>query len=298
MKFQKMLQAGVVILAACVLAEPAVAKIRSVEGVARALVAKMEVSPGTTVFVAPPGWEGKPYPYALARKICAELARDLSAADPNASFLTPATAAGILARHGFLPLDPYDRSRSLETYFGDLVGARILITGQMREKGRGIALTVEAMEVKGKWERIARIRAFLLNSPQLRALLAQAGKPIEDGSGVYLPDEGGVGEPRCIHCPSPRFPRGYPVFSGVQGTVVVLATVLTNGRAVDPAVLQGILGPVGIQMEKQTTRAIRSWRFQPANGPDGKPVPVRLTVNMRFRVRRRARRGRLWRRWR
>lgn len=273
-------------LAAGLLAGSAAARpeIRSVQALAQALAAKLPQRGNMVVFVAPPGWKGEHYTYALAKRICSELARDLSAADPNASFLTPASAAGILARHGFLPLDRYGYSRVIEIHFGELVGAQITITGEMCNKRHGIALTVEAMEAKGKQQRMkrtVRIRAFLLNSPQLRALLAKTGKPVEGGSGVYWAGIGGVGQPRCIRCVNPQYTAA-AARDRANATVLLLATVGTDGKVSDVALLRGARGRTGPGLDRKAIATVKTWKLRSAKGPDGKPVPVRLAIQIRF----------------
>lgn len=306
MKLQRIWRAAGVMLAASLLAGSAAArpKIRSVQGLAQALAAKLPRRREMVVFVAPPGWKGKHYSYPLAKRICSELARDLSAADPSALFLTPATAAGILARHGFLPLDSYyawswrlspphfmPSLNSIEAQLGDLVGAQITIAGQMRRKSRGIALTVEAMETKGRrqrMKRIAKVRAFLPSSPRLRALLAQAGKPIEGDSGVYWAGLGGVGQPHCISCVSPQYTAA-AARDMVNTTVLLLATVGTDGKVSDVVLLRGAWGQTGPGLDRNAIAAVKTWKLRPPKGPDGKPVPIRLTIQITFMT------GSMWR---
>ncbi len=254
------------------------------QALAQELAAKLPQRGNMVVFVAPPGWKGKHYTYALAKRICSELARDLSAADPNASFLTPASAAGILARHGFLPLDPYGYSRVIEIHFGELVGAQIAITGEMRNKRHGVVLTVEAAELKGKRKRVKRIlkvRAFLPRSPRLRALLAQAGKRVEGGSGVYWAGIGGVGQPHSIRCVNPQYTAA-AARGRANATVLLLATVGTDGKVSDVALLRGARGQTGPGLDRKAIATVKTWKLRSAKGPDGKPVPVRLAIQIRF----------------
>lgn len=289
MKLQRIRLVAGVMLVVGLLAGPAAArpKIRSVQALAQALAAKLPQRPGMVVFVVPPVWKGKHYSYPLAKKICSELARDLSAADPNVSFLTPAAVAGALTRHGFLPLDVYLGPLPAQVRLANWAGAQIIVTGRLRRKRRGVALTVEAMGAKGKrkrMKRIARMRALLPNSPQIRALLAQASKPMEGNSGVYEAGMGGVGEPRCISCVSPQYTVA-AARAKANATVLLLATVGTAGRVSDVGLLRGAQGRTGSGLDRKAIATVKTWKLRPAKGPDGKPVPTRLIIQIRFRWR-------------
>jgi len=62
----------------------------------------------------------------------------------------------------------------------------------------------------------------------------------------------------------------------LEGLVVVAFLVDTNGRVVDPRILQGPpeLGEIVLQ-------TVRGWRYRPAT-QGGKPVPYRMQVPVRF----------------
>jgi TonB family protein len=61
----------------------------------------------------------------------------------------------------------------------------------------------------------------------------------------------------------------------------VLQVVITpDGRATD---IQVVKGP-GLGLEEKAVEAVKQWRFKPANGPGGKPVPVVVPLEITFRL--------------
>jgi TonB family protein len=60
----------------------------------------------------------------------------------------------------------------------------------------------------------------------------------------------------------------------VQGTVAV------DGQITD---IQVVKGP-GLGLEDKSVEAVKTWRCKPANGPNGKPVPTLVTIELNFRL--------------
>ena len=65
-----------------------------------------------------------------------------------------------------------------------------------------------------------------------------------------------------------------------QGTVVLQCVVTPDGRATN---LNVVKGP-GLGLEEKAMEAVRGWRFKPAIGPGGKPVPVQVIIEVTFRL--------------
>jgi TonB family protein len=89
----------------------------------------------------------------------------------------------------------------------------------------------------------------------------------------------GYSMPRCIYCPiadySPQAEEGR-----VQGIVELLAVVGEDGRIKNVRVVKGL--PEGLTLE--AIKAVGRWRLQPATGPDGKPVAVRVPIQVSFQL--------------
>jgi len=67
----------------------------------------------------------------------------------------------------------------------------------------------------------------------------------------------------------------------IEGTVIMTAVVRTDGTPSDIEITKSLDTEYGL--DKQSVAALSQWRFEPGR-KDGKPVPVRLTVEMRFRL--------------
>jgi TonB family protein len=68
----------------------------------------------------------------------------------------------------------------------------------------------------------------------------------------------------------------------IEGTVIMTAVVRTDGTPSDIEITKSLDTEHGL--DKQSVAALGQWRFE-AGRKDGKPVPVRLTVEMRFTLR-------------
>jgi len=65
----------------------------------------------------------------------------------------------------------------------------------------------------------------------------------------------------------------------IEGTVVMTAVVRTDGTPMDVEIIKSLDAEHGL--DKQAVAALRQWRFEPGQ-KDGKPVSVRVTVEMHF----------------
>jgi len=99
------------------------------------------------------------------------------------------------------------------------------------------------------------------------------------GGGAYRPGTGGVGYPSCVYCPDPKYSEEARK-AKYQGTVVLQAVITPDGRATE---IQVVKGP-GLGLEEKAVEAVRQWRFKPAMGPGGKPVPTIVPIEVTFRL--------------
>lgn len=99
------------------------------------------------------------------------------------------------------------------------------------------------------------------------------------GGGLYRPGTGGVGYPTCVYCPDPKYSEEARK-AKYQGTVVLQAVITPDGRAID---IQIVKSP-GLGLEDKAVEAVKTWRFKPALGPNGKPVAVVVPIEVTFRL--------------
>jgi TonB family protein len=99
------------------------------------------------------------------------------------------------------------------------------------------------------------------------------------GGGVFRPGRGGVGVPSCAYCPPPLYPEEARK-AKFQGTVTLRLIITAEGKPANMSVARG----VGMGMEEKALEAVKDWRFNPAIGPNGKPVAVEMLIEVTFRL--------------
>jgi TonB family protein len=129
---------------------------------------------------------------------------------------------------------------------------------------------------------------FILRDPQGKELLRRQYEEKVDRSrrdhfeaaqsDLYFAGLDGVTMPKCLHCPAPEYPTGQG--NPLVGGKVILAVVITPaGKADEIRVIQK-LDP---NTDRAAIKTVETWRFAPANDPDGKVVPVRMPVELTFK---------------
>lgn len=103
----------------------------------------------------------------------------------------------------------------------------------------------------------------------------------ESGTGDRHPIAGklGYGTPICAYCPQPSFSRE-AVDSKIQGSIFVEAVILRDGRPTHIRVEHGL----GYGLDENVIEIVKTWRFKPATGPDGRPSDVRMVIELAFRL--------------
>lgn len=99
------------------------------------------------------------------------------------------------------------------------------------------------------------------------------------GGGAFRPGTGGVGYPTCLYCPEPQYSEDARK-AKYQGTVVLQVIIQADGHATDIMIVKG----PGLGLEEKAIEAVRTWRFKPALGPNGKPVATLTPIEVTFRL--------------
>jgi TonB family protein len=107
------------------------------------------------------------------------------------------------------------------------------------------------------------------------------GNGFENGTGGGYPTAGlgGYGTPVCLYCPNAQF-SDEAVKAKYQGTVLVSAVIGADGRVMDAKVVKSL----GLGLDENAVAAVKTWRFKPALGPDGRPTTVRQTIEVVFHL--------------
>jgi TonB family protein len=97
--------------------------------------------------------------------------------------------------------------------------------------------------------------------------------------GAYTVGIGGIGFPKCIACPDPSY-SDQARSAKVSGIVVLHLIVTAEGHASNIQVKRSL----GYGLDEQAIEAVGNWRFEPAVGPEDKPVPVWTDIEVTFRI--------------
>ncbi|HKW89755.1 MAG TPA: energy transducer TonB [Candidatus Acidoferrales bacterium] len=91
----------------------------------------------------------------------------------------------------------------------------------------------------------------------------------------------GFGTPKCDFCPVPPY-TDEAFKAGIDGSVELSVIIAQDGRAHFVRILKRL----GDGLDEHAARFVRnSWRFTPANGPDGKPAAVRTAIEVTYKLR-------------
>lgn len=178
---------------------------------------------------------------------------------------------------------------TIEVEPGGVAYERIVITPTVK---RHAVLTTSDEAEYGKQKKLARISTGELDSVQplvangLAPPAARANPDSQESSAtnaepeiIYKPGANGVGYPRCVYCPDPKYtPQARA--AKLEGTVELNAIIGADGTGRNIEVVKGI----GKGLDDQAVLAIQRWRFQPAGGPNGDPVPVAVPIQITFRL--------------
>lgn len=89
----------------------------------------------------------------------------------------------------------------------------------------------------------------------------------------------GVGIPDCLYCPNPAY-TAEALKAKFEGTATLLVLVNKEGRATNMQIYKD----PGLGLGAKAIETIKSWRFRPADGPDGRPVDVLVPIQVTFRL--------------
>jgi TonB family protein len=176
-----------------------------------------------------------------------------------------------------------------------MAGAGIVILGKhekVRDWLNGVQLEVRAIVASdGKRKTIGKVRSSI-SLPQEWSLLdsqpapsaqektkSDASPESQLAEGVFKPGKDRVSFPECEYCPDPRFSDEARAAKYVA-KVLLRLTVSVNGKATDIQVIK----PAKLGLTQSAFETVKTWRFKPARDRDGKPVPVRVDIEIVFRL--------------
>jgi len=197
-----------------------------------------------------------------------------------------------------LPAGVFASSAGMRCYATEL-GATMLVEGEMRVAPDGL---VWEMTV---WSATARKFIFResgifpmtdfmeglftipapasrppdLSRPEEQLWVSTEHPPVSDDQAVKFDgDRPGFRPPACLLCTNPHISDD-AVLAHLDGTVVLRAQILTDGSVAKVSVVRGL--PCGLSDE--ALKAVKTWTFKAATGPDGRPVVADTPIEVTFR---------------
>jgi protein TonB len=99
------------------------------------------------------------------------------------------------------------------------------------------------------------------------------------GGGVFRAGVNGVGMPSCYYKPDPPYSEEGRK-AKYQGVVLVEAVVALDGHLSNVRIIKS----PGLGLDENTVATVKTWRCKPSIGPNGKPVPSLVPIEVTFRL--------------
>jgi TonB family protein len=166
--------------------------------------------------------------------------------------------------------------KSLEAWARN-VGASVFVTGSFARTAGGIGISLRALSSSDSPRSLTEATGVVPVSDEITRLSSEPIPSPKDG--IPHAGVGGVGVPKCIYCPPPQY-SGDARKAKVEGTVVLQVVITTDGRAINVKIVKDPGNGLGMR----AVESVRKWKFQPAVGPDGKPVAITVPIEVTFRL--------------
>lgn len=214
----------------------------------------------------------------LGRTLAEKFSADLAKSSYKFSVLERGRITESLAKKGLTPDNVRDADVAL--WVAEDLGVRPVVFGALAESGDHLSVEIDCYSVKSG-KRIDGAKTTWLISDEMRKLVSQIveyPKP-ESDSGIPTAAKNGYTFPNCAYCPQAAY-TGEAVKDRVQGTVILKVVVGTGGKADDIVVKK----PLRDGLTEKAIEAVKSWKFTPALGPDGKPAAVQQVIEVTFHL--------------
>ena len=123
---------------------------------------------------------------------------------------------------------------------------------------------------------VGAILATTQSTDSAKISSATPGLPDDEAFAGYERLTPGITPPKATYSPDPQYPD-VPVDTEPRAVVVMLIGVDTHGHVKPVRVVRSSAQV----FEKSAVATVKTWKFKPAK-KNGKPVPVQITVEMRF----------------
>ena len=116
------------------------------------------------------------------------------------------------------------------------------------------------------------------SSPACKPANENSQAPVFEDN-AYKVGVGGIGFPKCAECPDPSY-SDLARSAKISGVVVLHLIVTADGHTSNIQVKRSL----GYGLDEKAVEAVANWQFEPAIGPQDKPVPVWTDVEVNFRI--------------
>jgi TonB family protein len=155
---------------------------------------------------------------------------------------------------------------------GDLIGYFVFLDGKFRWDSTIYAINILSPPSPAK--------IATQDTPSSQTTADPSPRPGDGNSdGVFYPGVGNVTFPSCEYCPSPGYSEEARA-KHVEGTVTLRIIIQPNGSATNIQIVKSLRA----DLDQSAVEAVSRWRFKPALGPKGNPVPVIVPVEVAFRL--------------
>jgi TonB family protein len=212
----------------------------------------------------------------LGRTLAEKFNADLTKSSDGFSVTERGRIAESLANKGLSPMGV--RDVDVDSWIVGDIGVQSFVFGTLTVSGDRLSLQIDCYSVTSE-KRIAGVKTTSSISDEMRKLISQTFEyPVPDSySGVPTPGGNGYGYPKCAYCPPAAYTR-QAAKHRAHGTVILTVVVGVNGQADDIVVKK----PLPDGLTETAIAAVKSWKFSPALGPDGKPAAVRQVIEVAF----------------
>jgi protein TonB len=129
---------------------------------------------------------------------------------------------------------------------------------------------------------VAFVTALWYPTPVLgQSPSAASGSTSDSSSNENPPHAGteGVTIPKCTYMPRPPYTKEAKK-AKVKGIVLVEGVVGLDGRLTNLRVVKAL----GYDLDESALNTLKTWKCDPAIGPNGKPVPALVPIEVNFRL--------------
>lgn len=178
--------------------------------------------------------------------------------------------------------DAGDRGAALEKTkaWARNLGANFVVTGSFAKVSQGIGVSLSAMSCSdsSRWYGVTNGLV-----PITDEIVALSPNPVPSPrNGISRAGVGGTTAPVCVRCPAPDY-SSKARRADYQGVVTFDVLVNADGQAGQITVVKG--PGLGLGLEESAIETVKKWKFKPAVGPEGNPVPVLVSIEITFRTR-------------